>query len=278
MAEQAKLQITIDNKEDVELFEFASSMASLNNEYHRFLNQTKANKNSGNCKLYVNKVAEGSIVIDLCERAPEVLPAITPLIVEYSSFIVKTLEYLSGKTESLPSNYKFTKDDFINFIKLLNPVANITGNTLNFKCFNHSKTVIVNQTFNHTEANAAQNKSKKEIDRLARSGDSLIKEKVELNLYQARDSVLSSSHSGNLGIIEEISEKPIVLSFANDRLGYNITKAESNPFNFIYSVDVEVKLREGSIFLENHKDIKEYEILKLHGPIQKEDLFSDKNS
>jgi hypothetical protein len=42
----------------------------------------------------------------------------------------------------------------------------------------------------------------------------------------------------------------------------------------IYSVDVEIKLREGSLFLESHKDIKEYEILKLHGSIKNTDLLS----
>lgn len=274
MVQQAKLQITIDNKEDVELFEFASSMASLNSQYHRFVNQSKDKKLSNDCKLYVNRVAEGSIVIDLCEKAPEVLPAIMPLIAEYSTFLIKTLKYLSGKAPGLPSNYRFTKEDFNNFTKLLTPVANITGNTLNFKCFDESSTIIINQTFNHTEANAAQNKCSKEIERLTRAGESLIKEKVQLSLYQARNSVLSSSHSGNLGIIEEISEKPTVISFANDRLRHDITKAESNPFNFVYSVDVEIKLREGSMFFESAKDIKEYEILKLHGPIEKADLFS----
>jgi len=97
-----------------------------------------------------------------------------------------------------------------------------------------------------------------------------------LRLYQARDSNLSKTTLGNLGIIQEISDKAKVLSFANDRVRYDITKGETNPFNFVYNVDVEVKLREGSSYLADHKDIKEYEILKLHGSIaSKDSLFEE---
>ena len=107
------------------------------------------------------------------------------------------------------------------------------------------------------------------------SMSSLIKEKVELTLYQARDSVLSKSTRGNLGIINDVCEKPKPLSFSTDRLRYDITKAVSNPLNYTYIVDIEVKLKDGSLFLENHKDIKEFEILKLHGPVEIDSLFDN---
>lgn len=268
-----KLQIRIDNKQDVELFEFVSAMASINNEYHRFLTQSQKRKTRTDCRLYVNRVSEGSIVVDLCEKAPEILPSITPLLVEYSFFLVNTLDYLCGRARTLPA-YKFNKEDFLNIKKIVEVAANTSGNSLQLQSINFSPTVVINKTYNYTEVNAVQNQCDKEIKRLEKSGDSLIQENVELKLYQARDSVLSKSTQGNLGIIESISDKPKVLSFANDRLRYDITKAEENPLNFIFSVDVEIKLREGSLFLENHKDIKEYEILKLHGPIKSTDLLT----
>lgn len=274
MENTPKLQITIDNKQDIELFEFTAAMAGINSQYHRFLTQNKKQKTKQDCKLYVNRVSDGSIIIDLCEKAPEIMPIVVPFIMEYSFFLVQTLEYLSGKVQTLPS-YRFAKEDFLNIKKILEPVANIVGNTINIKALNFEhQTIIINNNYSSVEANAIQNRCDKEIKRLERSGESLIKENVSLNLYQARDSVLSSSSKGNLGIVEQISDKPQVLSFANDRLRYDITKAETNPFNFIFNVDVEIKLREGSLFLEDGKDIKEYEILKLHGPIQKKDLFS----
>lgn len=268
------LRIKIDNKEDVELFDFTSAMASINEEYHRFLTRSKKKKVRSDCKLYVNRVAEGSIVVDLCEKAPELLPALAPLLVEYSLFLVQSFDYLSGRSTIKPPFLSF-KENFLSIKKIFEPVANVNGNNLNLTGLNFGRTVVINNNYGYADANAIQNQCDKEIKKLEKTGESLIKEEVNLRLYQARNSVLSKSTQGNLGIIEDICDKPKVLSFATDRLRYDITKAEKNPLNFIYSVDVEVKLKEGSMSLDDHSDIKGYEILKLHGPIETKDLFSE---
>ena len=266
-----RLRITIENQNEIELFEFANSMASLNDEYNRYLSQ-KGTKKKPECRLYIHKISEGSTVIELIERAPELLPGVAPTLVEFSRLIVLTYDYLNGKEKKLPDHYKFRVPDFANFSKLVELAANFKGNTIGFLGLNFGGQV-VNHIYNSTEAAAIQNQSEREIKKLKASGDSLIKENILLRLYQARDSQLSVSAQGNLGIIEEISSQPKVLSFANDRLRYDITRAEQNPFNFTYSVDIEVRLREGSLSLDNHSDIKGYEILKLHGPIQNQDLL-----
>jgi len=272
-SEKPKLQITIDNKEDIALQEFVSSMASIDDQYQRFVTQRQKRKTRKDYKLYVNKVREGSIIIDLCENAPETLPAITPVIMEYAEFLVGTISYLAAQNDKLPK-FDFLKEDFLNIKKLLEPITKLKGNNINF-VVNVGSNISVNQTFSFSEANTAQNQCEKEIEKLEKSGDSLIKENVELRLYQARNSSLSKSKQGNLGIIDDITDHPKVLSFANERLRYDITRGEENPLNFTYSVDVEVKLKDGSLHLETHKDIKEYEILKLHGPIENKQLFSD---
>lgn len=266
------LQIKINNKEDLDLFDFTSSMAALNDEYYRFIRRENKKKNRSEYRLSIKKVSQGSIILELGEIAPAVLPSISPLLIEYSTFLVQTLSYLSGRKDSLLPSFPFLKEDFLNFKKLVEPIVNVQENSIGFIGLNFGK-VTLNSTYNNTDANAAQNKCDKEIKKLEKSGQSLLKENVELKLYQARNSNLSKSTQGNLGIVSEISDKPKVLAFANDRLRYNITKAESNPFNFIYNVDIEVKLKEGSIFLESDKDIKEYEILNFHGVIGQEDLF-----
>lgn len=270
------LQINIENKEDVELFDFVSSMSALNDEYIRFVTQNKKQKPINDFKLYVNKVSDGSIIIDLVEKTLEILPGMVPLIVEFSCFLVETLDYLSGRKDNTPSYYSYKRENFINYKKIVSIAANNHKNSLNILGVNFNKTVVINNHYSSVDSNAIQNQSNKEIKILEAKGQSLIREKVNLKLYQARDSVLSESTRGNLGIIEEISDKPKPLEFINDRLRYDISKAEKNPLNFIYRVDVEIKLKEGSSFLQSHKDIKEYEILKLHGLIENIDLFSEK--
>lgn len=269
------LQIRFDNKDQVELFDFISSMSALNEEYIRFATQNKKQKSINDFKLYVNRVSEGSIVIDLVDNTIRILPGIVPIIVEFSYFLVETLDYLCGKKDNLPNYYKYNRENFNNYKKIVSIATNNHKNSLSVFCINNNNSVAIGNHYSSVDSNAIQNECGKEIKRLEKSGQSLLREKVSLKLYQARDSALSESKKGNLGIIEEISDKPKVLEFANDRLRYDITKAEMNPLNFVYSIDVEIKLREGSLCLESHKDIKEYEILKLHGVIDSKDLFSD---
>lgn len=266
------LQIKISNKKPIELFDLATSMSSISSEYHRFLRQTKRERANSQSKLFVQRISEGSIIIELCELAPQILPGIAPTLIEYSKFIVDTLNYLTGRNAKLPASYRYQKEDFENIKKLLEVAVNFHGNTLNFTGINFG--TVHNYTYTSVEANAGQNQCDKELKSLEKSGDGLIRENVELNLYQARDSKLSASTLGNLGVIEEICPKPKRLSFANDKIRYAITKGETNPFNFTFVVDVEVKLKEGSMFLEDQADIGQYEILNLHGPVEKRELFS----
>lgn len=262
-------RIKIDTQERVELSSVASCMASLDNQYYRFIKQGNA-LSKDDSTLYVKEISQGSIIIDLCVNAPQLLVAISPVLVEYFEFLCNAFNYLVGKNEHLPP-FNYRKEDFVNFKKMFE-VAVQKGNSIHFSLFN-SGNIINNHSYSHVEANAAQNQCNKEIKRIEKSGDNLVKEKVELRLYQARNSNLSKV--GNMGIIDEISDKPKVLSFLNDRIQYDITKAEDNPFNFTYTVDIEAKLKEGSLFMNTHKDIKEYEILKLHGVVYNQDLFDD---
>ena len=274
MEKQPTLRITIENKEDIELFEFTNSMQALSNQYYSFLNAKSDNTIKENYKLYVKKLTNGSIIIDLCEKAPEILPIVTPVIVEFSHYIVSILDFLCGETKE--KIYKFAKNDLLNFKKILEPIANVSGNKIGFLGINFG-TINISKTYNNIQASAGQNKCEKEIKLLENGSNNIIKETSELILYQARNSKISSSLKGNLGIIKDISDKPKPLSFVNDRLKYDITNAEDNPFNFVYIVDLEVKLKDTRYGYENHSNIKGYEILKLHSLVNKEDtdLFSD---
>ena len=271
--QEAILRITIENQEDIELFEFTNAMQALSNQYYSFLNAKSDTKVRQNYKLYVKKLTHGSIIIDLCEKAPDILPALTPVIVEFSTYVISTIDYLCGKTKD--KLYQLSKIDLQNFKRLLEPIANVSGNKIGFLGINFG-TFVIHNYYDSVQASAGQNKCDKEIKSLENGDINIIKQTMELVLYQARNSKISNTLKGNLGIVKDISEKPKPLSFANDRLKYDITNAEDNPFNFVYLVDLEVKLKDARYGYEDHSNIKEYEILKLHSLLNKEDsdLFS----
>ena len=177
------LRITIDNQQDIELCEFTNSMQALSNQYYSFLNAKEDKSVKTNYKLYVKKLTEGSVIIDLCEKCPETMEIITPMIAEFSTYLVNTLDYLSGK-DIKNTIYKYTKLDWLNFKKFLEPIANISGNKIGFLGVNFGN-VTVNTTYNNTEASACQNKCDKEIKAIENGENNIIKEKFELQLYQA---------------------------------------------------------------------------------------------
>ena len=269
MEQDIKLTITIDNKQDIELFEFANAMASLNNQYYGFLNKKNTKKARNDQKLLIKKISHGSIVMYLIEKASPILPTKAPCIFEFTNYVCLTLDYLIGDRKDKP--YKYSILDFRNFKNILELVANCSGNKINFN-INFGEQII-NNTYNYKDAAVAQNQIEKEIKKMQEQGDGTIKENVELKLYQARNSNLSNSNVGNLGVIEEISKKPKVLFFAGDKAKYSITKQEDNPFNFIYNVDIEIKLKDETQGYADDKNIKEYHILKYHGTIDSEDMF-----
>ena len=158
-------------------------MQALSNQYYSFLNAKEDKSVKTNYKLYVKKLTEGSVIIDLCEKCPETMEIITPMIAEFSTYLVNTLDYLSGK-DIKNTIYKYTKLDWLNFKKFLEPIANISGNKIGFLGVNFGN-VTVNTTYNNTEASACQNKCDKEIKAIENGDNNIIKEKFELQLYQA---------------------------------------------------------------------------------------------
>lgn len=267
------IRITIDKKQDLELFEFADAMAAINRQYFSFLNSSGTKIIPGSHKLYIRKLTEGSIIVDLCEKAPLMLPIIQPYLGEFYEYITSILNYLCSKTTD--HIYRLMKSDWSDFKKILEPIVNIKGSNLSLVTLNINSPNINN--YNYIEASAGQNKADREIKKLG-EGDCVIKENVELSLFQARNSNISRSMLGNMGIIAEICPKPKVLNFSNDRICYAITKADENPFNFIYKVDVEVKFKNEKLGFSDSKNIATYEVLKLHGVVEKQqsDIFDTK--
>lgn len=273
MSSNPILRIKIDNKSSLDLFEFTNAMIALNNQYHSLISSKSNKEEATNHKLYINQISNGSIIIDLCVLAHPLLNFITNHIDEFAYFLVSVWDYLIGDISILP--YNLSIKDWTDHKKILEIVSSFNGNIFSLITINCNSNI--NKSYSSIEANAAQNQCDKEIKKLQSFQVNVIKEKVELKLYQMRNSNLSISLQGNMGIIPEINPKPKVLSFANDRIRYDITKAEENPFNCVYNVDVEIHLKDEKKDFLDHKNIKEYEILKIHGIVEEfqSDMFED---
>jgi hypothetical protein len=265
-----QLDIQTDKTKEIELITLSNSMVAFNNLYYDYLKRNPKNEKS-EYKLYVDELKTGSIILHIFEIAPHVLPNIPPQLYSFMENFITILDFLSSKTKDNNLSIKLNINMLRN-IKIFITLIKDSDGKLNIVLPFGKQ--IINNNYTTEDSLKISDRCDKEIKKIQESGDSIIKEKVYLKLYQARNSNLSLSNAGNIGIIEEISKIPIVLSFVNDRLKYDITKGETNPFNYIYIVDIEIKFKDETKGYNEGRNITEYIILKLHGSVEEKDLFN----
>ena len=84
---------------------------------------------------------------------------------------------------------------------------------------------------------------------------------VLLTWFQARND--NKSNVGNKGIIEDISKKPLNITFESDEIKEKMLHSDINPFNVAYVVDVKIQTIQEKpaaykiVKLHNHFDLNE---------------------
>jgi hypothetical protein len=249
-----RLVIKIENNNPIELIDLTKSLVALANQFDSFISKHADSKENREAKLYVKEIKSGSVIFELIEIATIGVIAFienTNTIIEFGKFFKKTIDYFlkneGEKPDLLPNDYK-------EFSTILNPVSKDNGSQ-----FNLSTTVNGNVEMhfhvNSTETNAIQNLIKNELDKLKEPEiPENPKERVLLVWYQARTDI--KSKVGNKGIIEEISKKPLNITFENEALKEELIHGDINPFRTAYIVDVKV------MTVQEKPTV--YKILKLH--------------
>lgn len=253
-----KLTIEINNKCPVELTDLAKSMLSLGDEYRRFLATHDAHIEADDVKLYIKEIRSGSIIQELVAMAPYALP-----FVEHANTIVSFAEHLktmygwfSGKSNDKPKNIE--KTTLQNLNSIIEPVARDNGSQANFAAVNVQGDFVVNVNITSTEANAAQNAIKRELEAM-REPVTGIHEQVVMYWAQARNQ--PESQSGDKAMIESIYKSAVRVRFANDNLKMKILYDEPHPFNKAFVVDVAVEAIDAKPVL--------YKVLALHEVLER---------
>lgn len=231
--QDAKLTIEIKNKQPIELVDLTKSFLSLADEFKRFIENNDPEASEAEVKLYVGEIRSGSVVADLVAISPFVVQGMSYLntVISFNKHLRVAYEYLSGHTDEKPELEKAT---YQNLATLVEPIAKDTGAQLNISAPNGNVYI----TIGSIDANAAQNKARKEIENL-REPVSALHEKVVLYWYQARGDVMSQT--GDKAIIESLSPKPKKIICANDTIKAQMIFDTENPFKWAYVVDVVVE-------------------------------------
>jgi hypothetical protein len=250
---EAKLTIKIENKRPIEITDFTDSFNSLANQYYKYLSENESFKLSQDTKLYIKEIRSGSIITELSDLVPLVIPFVenSNSVIEFTGFLKKGFDYFLGKTEEKPKD--FDLKDCNNFNNIIKPIAKDNGSNVVFNGDWNFENVTVNFNFNSVEANAIQNGIQREKENLKEPTKN-IQHKVLFYWDSAKYD--EKSKSVDRGFIDSVSFKPLRVSFDDDYTKRLMLDIEENPFHLAYIVDVEVMDIQGIPSV--------YKILKMH--------------
>lgn len=246
--QQASLTIEIKNQQPIELLDLTKSLLSLGDEFKRFVDAHEPEAAEAEARLYIGEIRTGSVVADLIAIAPVLMQGVSYIntMAKFGAHLQAAYAYLSSNATAKPALEKATYQNLSNIVE---PVAKDAGAQLNITA--PGGHVVIN--INSVNANAVQNKARKEIERLAEPVSAL-HEKVLLYWYQARGDV--ASQKGDKAIIESIDPRPKKIICANDAIKSQMIFDNENPFKWAYVVDVVVETI-------NNRPVA-YKILTLH--------------
>ena len=208
--------------------------------------ETEANQDyQPNTELYIREVRSGSIVVELVTLAMPIIPLVWeggPL-TEWVNHAKSILDWLLANTDKKPKD--LAKIDYKQWNSILEPIAKDSASQLNFSVSDNGR--VINQFFiNSSEANEAQNRIRRELEKIDEPDDHMHKNKV-MTWYQTKFD--TESHTGDKAVIESITKRPLKVIFENNAVKEAMLKGDprfSRPWHELaYLVDVDVQTING---------------------------------
>lgn len=241
----SKLEVKINNEQPVQLVDLTMALLGVGQQFERFIENETNEQHQIGSELYIKEVRSGSIIVELVAQAAPVVPLLWTggSIKEWFDYAKNTVEWLSGKLKEPPK--EVTKTDLKQWKNILEPVAKDNGSQMNFSVTDGGQ--VINQFFiNSVQANAAQNKIARELERLDEPSDHVQRKRVMV-WYQTKFD--DESPTGDRAVIESISKAPVKVVFENNAVKKAMLHGDprfNKPWHELaYIVDVQVQTING---------------------------------
>lgn len=236
------LRVEIANERPLDLIDVTTSLMALAQAFQDYANRTSGEPLPDNLRLYVKELRKGSLIaelVSLTEQASWILKH-GEVLGAFVTNLHDILSYFMGRS-STPLDAP-TRQQANQAIKLVEPIAKDSGSQLNIQVM-EGGTVNIHQNINITtiDANAVQNGARRFLGPTLPSN--YVSTDQLMTLEQVKNS--ASSKTGDRGIIEAISERPVKLQFLSEDAKRRVLELQENPLQCVFMVDVEVRSSEG---------------------------------
>lgn len=228
------LRYHLQHAKQLELNDLTAALNALQLEYADFARRRGIPKSDA--KLYVEKVSQGSLIVDLVELASvAVLPAMAEA-VTVADFMLHLRDlylYFTRKTTHRPEN--LTIEQCNNTSKLFSPLLNDPKGAINISVIGGDVNIVgdVFINTNATDANAVKNTSKEEAKQIKEQQPSLgTCTRTLLSVTQ-----LNTNRSADRGKVQELAAHEVKLILRDEDKEYFVD-GEINPLKTNYIVDV----------------------------------------
>lgn len=233
------LTLKINNTKPIDLASLSASFTAFAEEFKDFTKNETGVPAPENMRLYVKEIRSGSIIADLIAATDQAnwLLKHVDVLAAFVGNINDVANYFLG----LPSDLKEkpTIKQAKNIAKIVEPVAMDSGSQMNI-VVSDGGTVNIIHNYNTIEANAIQNSVNKFIGSQIPTSQMLSDQLLALE--QVKNDI---SKTGDKGVIESVSDRPIKLHFMSEKTKQAILEIEDNPFHCFFLVDVEVLSHSG---------------------------------
>lgn len=253
----SKLEITIKNKNPVNLTDLTLSLLDLSSQFQKFIERESSEDTHISNELLIKKVSTGSIMIELVTKSAPLLPLLWEggSLYQWVSTSSNIIDWFLGKTKQPPQD--LTKKDLQQWSNIIEPIVKDSGSQLIISATENA-TVINQIIMSSDDALVAKNFINNKISEINDPSEHIYRKKV-LVWYQTKFDV--NSDTGDKAIVEDIRKSPVKVIF-EDSVIKNAMLHGHNKFNkqwheLAYIVDLEVQTING--IPKVYKIIKYYE-------------------
>lgn len=249
MENGAAVVVSLDLAEPVEIHDFVAMFASLGGQFERFLRAEKPDLD-GEVKVYVKEVRKGSMeaVMVIASVYPQIISTMDHIQIatDFVTRVGRSISAFSTPGGRLP---KATKTELSEIVDTVMATANDPNGKASIRSVRYKKDLEITEfavQFNTVEAKQAVYEIEGQFREIAAVTDFDHENKL-LTFYQSNRK--DSGKTGEKGVIEDISAKPLAVVYASDlareRIKGEMLDGERNIYKLGFFVDVNVATRAG---------------------------------